>query len=76
MVILDLPFSVSNGVIPKKSASTRNLSFRFRFLTLSDCVKTKLITNGAVSLESEHLSVRPERRRRAPQEFSHSLRWE
>ena len=34
---------------------------------------TRLTTNGVVSLEIEYLSVRPEHRRRAPREFSHSL---
>ena len=34
---------------------------------------TRLTTNGVVSLEIEYLSVRPERRRRAPREFAHSL---
>jgi len=34
---------------------------------------TRLTTNGVVSFEIEYLSVRPERRRRAPREFSHSL---
>jgi hypothetical protein len=34
---------------------------------------TKLTTNAVVSLKIEYLSVRPERGRRAPREFSHSL---
>ena len=34
---------------------------------------TGLTTNGVVSLEIEYLSVRPERRRRAPKAFSHTL---
>ncbi len=34
---------------------------------------TRLTTNGVASLEIEYLSVRPEHRRRAPREFSHSL---
>ena len=34
---------------------------------------TGLTTNGALPLKIEHLSVRPELRRRAPKEFSHSL---
>ena len=34
---------------------------------------TKLTTNAVVSLKIEYLSVRPEQRRRAPREFSHSL---
>jgi hypothetical protein len=34
---------------------------------------TKLTTNGVVLLEFDYLSVRPERRRRAPIEFLHSL---
>jgi hypothetical protein len=34
---------------------------------------TSLTTNGVVSLEIEYLSVRPERRRRAPGEFLHSV---
>src|SRR6267142_1412048 len=37
---------------------------------------TRLTTNGVVSLEIEYLSVRPEHRRRAPREFSHSLTFE
>src|SRR5258705_3376315 len=37
---------------------------------------TRLTTNGVVSLEIEYLSVRPEHRRRAPREFSHSLSFE
>ena len=32
-----------------------------------------LTTNAVVSLKIEYLSVRPEQRRRAPREFSHSL---
>jgi hypothetical protein len=34
---------------------------------------TELTTNGIASFETRHLAVRPERRRRAPIEFSHSL---
>ena len=34
---------------------------------------TELTTNGVASFKFEHLAVRPELRRRAPMEFSHSL---
>ena len=34
---------------------------------------TGLTTNGCYTLQIKHLAVRPEPRRRAPKEFSHSL---
>ena len=34
---------------------------------------TELTTNGYETLQIKHLAVRPELRRRAPKEFSHSL---
>jgi hypothetical protein len=55
------------------------------FLASPDCVKTPfmvsfdslrtgwLTTNGIASFETRYLAVRPERRRRAPIEFSPSL---